>query len=192
VTTQAPAPPAPSEPAAPSSGRRWGRLALVVIPGILFVTLFGVYLFKDAQKPAVGSTAPNFEAAYLTTPGTFELSSLRGKPVLLNFWASWCPPCKDETPLLEDAYARYGDDVEFVGIDIRDARDDALEFIETYDVSYPQVRDEALRVYEQYGLTGQPESFFIDQNGIVVQHVKGPLSRELLYQFLDVLVSRDA
>ena len=192
MTTQAPAPPAPSEPAAPSSGRRWGRLALVVIPGILFVTLFGVYLFKDAQKPAVGSTAPNFEAAYLTTPGTFELSSLRGKPVLLNFWASWCPPCKDETPLLEDAYARYGDDVEFVGIDIRDARDDALEFIETYDVSYPQVRDEALRVYEQYGLTGQPESFFIDQNGIVVQHVKGPLSRELLYQFLDVLVSRDA
>jgi cytochrome c biogenesis protein CcmG/thiol:disulfide interchange protein DsbE len=93
----------------------------------------------------------------------------------LNFWASWCAPCEDEAPLLQEAYQRYGDDVEFVGIDIRDARDDAIEFVDEYGLTYPQVRDEVLRVYNQYGLLGQPESFFVDQNGIVVQHVKGPL-----------------
>jgi cytochrome c biogenesis protein CcmG, thiol:disulfide interchange protein DsbE len=192
VTTEAPAPPfePPSEEL--RGPRRARRLILLLVPAILFVALFAVYLFKDAGKPVVGSTAPNFEAPFLDEPGRFELASLRGKPVLLNFWASWCPPCKDEAPLLEDAYARYGDDVEFVGIDIRDARDDALEFVERYGVSYPQVRDEALAVYTQYGLTGQPVSFFIDQDGIVVQQVQGPLNEALLYQFLDVLVGRNA
>ena len=165
---------------------------LLLVPAVLFVAIFGLYLFKDAKKPVVGSAAPDFTAAYLDDPGRFDLSALRGKPVLLNFWASWCPPCKDEAPLLDDAYARYSDDVEFVGIDIRDARDDAIEFVESYGISYPQVRDEALRIYSQYGLTGQPESFFIDQDGIVVQHVKGPLREAVLYQFLDVLVNRNA
>jgi cytochrome c biogenesis protein CcmG, thiol:disulfide interchange protein DsbE len=165
---------------------------MLLVPAVLFIGLFAFYLFKDARKPVVGSKAPQFSAEYLDRDGTFELSSLRGKPVLLNFWASWCPPCKDEAPLLEDAYARYGDEVEFVGIDIRDARDDALEFVESYGITYPQVRDDTLRVYTQYGLTGQPESFFIDQNGIVVQHVKGPLQETALYQFLDVLVRRNA
>ena len=183
-----------TEQAPPESGntRKARRLALVLVPAAVFIGIFGVYLFRDARKPVVGSQAPNFTAAYLDRPGSLELSSLRGKPVLLNFWASWCAPCEDEAPLLEEAYARYGDDVEFVGIDIRDARDDAIAFVDEYDLSYPQVRDEVLRVYNQYGLLGQPESFFIDQDGVVVQHVKGPLRASVLYQYLDVLVSRNA
>lgn len=172
--------------------RRARRLALILLPAAVFIAIFGVYLFRDARKPVVGSTAPDFTAPYLEEAGSFRLSSLRGKPVLLNFWASWCAPCEDEAPLLQEAYARYGDDVEFVGIDIRDARDDAIGFVEDYDLTYPQVRDEVLRVYTQYGLLGQPESFFIDQDGVVVQHVKGPLREEVLYQYLDVLVSRNA
>jgi cytochrome c biogenesis protein CcmG/thiol:disulfide interchange protein DsbE len=172
--------------------RRARRLALVLVPAAVFIAIFGVYLFRDARKPVVGSRAPNFTAPYLEDPGSFELASLQGKPVLLNFWASWCEPCEDEAPLLEEAYNRYRDDVEFVGIDIRDARDDAIAFVEDYGLTYPQVRDEVLRVYGRYGLLGQPESFFIDHNGIVVQHVKGPLRESVLYQYLDVLVSRNA
>ena len=184
-----------TELAPPESGggtRRARRLALLLLPAALFIAVFGVYLFRDARKPVVGSKAPDFTAPYIEGPGSLQLSSLRGKPVLLNFWASWCAPCEDEAPLLEEAYARYRDDVEFVGIDIRDARDDAVEFVDEYDLTYPQVRDEVLRVYSQYGLIGQPESFFVDQNGVVVQHVKGPLRESVLYQYLDVLVSRNA
>ena len=184
-----------TRPAVSGGSRRAGRarrLVLVLLPAAVFIGIFGVYLFREARKPVVGSKAPNFTAPYLEEPGSFELSSLRGKPVLLNFWASWCAPCEDEAPLLEQAYGRYRDEVEFVGIDIRDARDDAIEFVEEYGLTYPQVRDEVLRVYTQYGLIGQPESFFIDQNGIVVQHVKGPLRASVLYQYLDVLVSRNA
>lgn len=176
----------------PRTDHKIRRFVLLLLPAAIFLGLFGFYLFKDAGKPVIGSTAPDFTAAYLDEPGSLKFSSLRGKPVLLNFWASWCGPCKEEAPLLEDAYARYGDDVEFVGIDIRDARDDAIAFVETYGVSYPQVRDEALRIYTDYGLTGQPESFFVDQNGVVVQHVKGRLDESVLYQYLDVLVSRNA
>ena len=185
-------PPSEGGPVPSPKDRKVRRLALLVLPAAVFLAIFAVYLFRDARKPVVGSAAPDFTAAYLEDQGALKLSSLRGKPVLLNFWASWCPPCKDEAPLLEDAYAEYRDDVEFVGIDIRDARDDAIEFVETYGVTYPQVRDEALRIYTQYGLTGQPESFFIDQDGIVVQHVKGPLTESSLYQYLEVLVSRNA
>jgi cytochrome c biogenesis protein CcmG/thiol:disulfide interchange protein DsbE len=191
VTVEAPPSPDAGLDSTPRS-RRARRVVALVVPAVVFLGLFAVYLFNDARKPVVGSKAPDFTAAYLDEPGELRLSSLRGKPVLLNFWASWCPPCKDEAPLLEDAYARYGDDVEFVGIDIRDARDDAIEFVETYDITYPQVRDEALRIYTQYGLTSQPESFFIDHEGIVVRHVLGPLEAADLYQYLDVLVSRNA
>jgi cytochrome c biogenesis protein CcmG/thiol:disulfide interchange protein DsbE len=175
-----------------ASARRVRRLALLLVPAAVFIAIFGVYLFRDARKPVVGSKAPEFTAPYLDEPGSFRLSALRGKPVLLNFWASWCEPCEDEAPLLQEAYARYQDEVEFVGIDIRDARDDAIEFVDDYGLTYPQVRDEVLRIYNQYGLLGQPESFFIDQDGTVVQHVKGPLRESVLYQYLDVLVSRNA
>ena len=171
---------------------RLGRFALLVLPAALFIGILVVSVVKDADKPVVGSEAPEFTAAYLDGPGSLEFSSLSGKPVLLNFWASWCVPCEDEAPLLESAYARYRDDIEFVGIDIRDARDDAIQFVERFGVTYPQVRDEGMRIEQDYGLTGQPETFFIDQDGIVVQHVKGPLNESALYQYLDVLVSRNA
>jgi len=181
-----------TEIAPPERTHRARRLALLLLPAAVFIAIFGVYLFRDARKPVVGSTAPDFAAPYLEEPGALRLSSLRGKPVLLNFWASWCAPCEDEAPLLEEAYGRYRDDVEFVGIDIRDARNDAIAFVDEYGLTYPQVRDEVLRVYNQFGLLGQPETFFIDQNGVVVQHVKGPLRESVLYQYLDVLVSRNA
>jgi cytochrome c biogenesis protein CcmG, thiol:disulfide interchange protein DsbE len=168
------------------------RLVFLVVPALVFIALFGIYLVRQADKPVPGGLAPDFSAPYLGKSGELTLSSLRGKPVLLNFWASWCEPCKDEAALLEDAYRTYGDRVEFVGIDTRDSRTDAMEFVEQYGVSYAQVVDEGERLLTRYGLTGQPESFFIDQNGIVVRHVPGPLFENDLYQYLDVLVTRNA
>lgn len=84
-------------------------------------------------------------------------------------------PCKDEAPLLRAASARFGDQVAFVGVDVRDAASDARAFIERYKIDYPSVRDEGLAIYSDYGLTGQPETFFIDADGNIVEHVPGPL-----------------
>lgn len=120
------------------------------------------------------------------------MSELEGKPVVLNFWASWCGPCKEEVPLLQAAHERYGDRITFLGVDIRDANSDALEFVDEYGVTYPSVRDEEMRVYADYGLTGQPETFFVDARGILVEHVPGPVDEEALFRAIDVLLRRDA
>jgi cytochrome c biogenesis protein CcmG/thiol:disulfide interchange protein DsbE len=93
---------------------------------------------------------------------------------------------------LRDAYAAYGSKVHFLGIDVRDALSSALAFEHANHIAYPSVRDEGFEIGDDYGLTGQPESFFIDQNGVIVQHVPGPLTRQELLDLLDVLVRRNA
>jgi cytochrome c biogenesis protein CcmG/thiol:disulfide interchange protein DsbE len=124
--------------------------------------------------------------------GSVALEDLRGRPVFLNFWASWCIPCRDEAGIIRRAHDAFGDEVHFVGVDIRDARSDALAFVERYGLDHTLVRDENLDIYREYGLTGQPESFFIDHDGVVVEHVNGPLTEETLLQYLEVLVRRGA
>ena len=183
-------PPDPGD-APRSSSRTLRRLALLLAPAVLFVAVFAVYLL-GADKPVPGSPAPDFTASYLDDSGSFTLSSLEGRPVLLNFWASWCDPCEAEARLLEQASKDYEGRVAFVGIDTRDSRSDALDFVDNFGVTYPQVLDEGERIFTRYGLTGQPESFFVDQNGILIRHVPGPLDKNDLYQYLDVLVNRNA
>lgn len=92
--------------------------------------------------------------------------------------------------MLREAHRRYGDRIAFVGIDIKDARSDAIEFAERYGLNYPHVRDADLAIYDRFGLTGQPETFFLDENGVVIEHVPGPLFRETLFQLLDSLIAR--
>jgi cytochrome c biogenesis protein CcmG/thiol:disulfide interchange protein DsbE len=112
--------------------------------------------------------------------------------VIVNFWASWCGPCEDEAPMLRRAFERYGDRVAFVGVNIRDAQSDALEFLRRYRLDYPHVRDHSLRIYEDYGLTGQPETFLITAGGRIFEHVPGPfLSEADLFSLLDGLARAD-
>lgn len=94
--------------------------------------------------------------------------------------------------MLRQAYAAYGSKVHFLGIDVRDSLTSALAFERDNHVAYPSARDEGFQIGDSYGLTGQPESFFIDQNGVIVQHVPGPLTRRELFDLLDVLVRRNA
>jgi cytochrome c biogenesis protein CcmG, thiol:disulfide interchange protein DsbE len=177
----------------PSGGRRrWPRVVALLLPAILFIAVLAAATLRKVENLGPGSRAPNFTSPLLGGGGSVTLSDLRGKPVLLNFWASWCAPCRDEAPLLERAFATYGDSVHFLGVDLRDARTEATRFQRTFRIGYRSVRDEGFRIYDDYGLTGQPETFFIDQNGIVVQHVPGPLTRQELFDLLDVLVRRNA
>jgi cytochrome c biogenesis protein CcmG, thiol:disulfide interchange protein DsbE len=179
-------------PVPPATRRRWVRVAALLVPAILFISVLGVATLRKVDNLGPGSRAPDFTAPLLGGGGSESLSGLRGKPVLLNFWASWCAPCKDEAPMLREAHAAYGSKVHFLGVDVRDGLSSALNFERANRVAYPSVRDEGFQIGDDYGLTGQPETFFIDQNGVVVQHVPGPLTRQELFDLLDVLVRRNA
>lgn len=177
-------------PSAPT--RKWTRLAWLLVPAVAFVGLLAFATLRAGGVPVPGDPAPAFDAPLLEGDGTLALADLRGKPVVINFWASWCIPCKDEAPLFRRAHDEYGDRVSIIGINIRDARSDARGFVDRYGLDYQHVRDEDLEIYDRYGLTGQPETFFVDSEGVIVEHVPGPLTEDQLFGLLDVLVSRDA
>jgi cytochrome c biogenesis protein CcmG/thiol:disulfide interchange protein DsbE len=167
--------------------RRWLRLVVVLVPASALIVLLGFGLRNAAGPPAPGDPAPAFRAPLLAGDGSLDLSELRGEPVVLNFWASWCEPCADEAPMLRRAHREYGDEIAFVGVDIRDDEGDALEFVAEHDLDFWHVRDEDLSIYDDYGLTGQPETFFLDSDGTIVEHVNGPLFEDDLVALLDDL-----
>ena len=126
----------------------------------------------------------------LMTGGTMTLSELRGKAVMVDFWSSWCPPCRQEAPVLAEVYREYkGRAVEFVGVDIWDEPSAASEHIDRYGVTYPNGIDADGIIAINYGVTGLPEKFFINPDGRVVKKFVGPMSasklRDILNEMLD-------
>jgi len=103
-----------------------------------------------------------------------DLASLRGKPALINFWASWCGPCKDEAPELKKFSESLGDRATLVGVDWNDAADNANEFVARSGWTYPILRDPSQKVGVQYGLNGLPTTFVLDSDGDIVQTLRGP------------------
>ena len=175
-----------------SRDRRIPKGYLLLVPAVAFLLVIGTATFKASNAPQPGDQVPSFTAETLLEEGDLSLADLRGKPIVINFWASWCGPCKQEAPLLREGHERYGDRIEFLGIDIRDARSDAIEFVEEYDLDYQHVRDEDMAIYASYGLTGQPETFFVDEDGVLVEHVAGPIDEEGFFEMLDRLAARSA
>jgi cytochrome c biogenesis protein CcmG/thiol:disulfide interchange protein DsbE len=171
--------------------RRATRALLLLAPAVVFVGLLAFGVARRADPPRVGEPAPDFSAPRLVGEGALSLSDLQGTPVVLNFWASWCAPCRDEAPLFRRAARTYRGRVAFVGVNIKDARTDALAFARRYRLDYILVRDPG-EIAPRYGLTGQPETFFIDSSGVIVEHVAGPVFSPDLYTLLDVLVARSA
>jgi len=120
--------------------------------------------------------APAFTLERLDGKGDLALESLRGKAIVLNFWASWCGPCKDETPLLQEGWKRWrGKDVVFVGVDVKDFRGDARDFLARYGVTYLNVYDGKGSTVGRYGVTGFPETYFVDAAGNVRYRIAGPV-----------------
>ncbi len=120
--------------------------------------------------------APAFTLPRLPGAGELSLDSTRGKVVVLNFWASWCIPCKDETPLLQRSWQRWkGRGVVFIGVNAKDFRGDARRFLRRYRVTYPNVYDGKGSTLGRYGVTGFPETFFLDAEGRVVYRIAGPV-----------------
>ena len=111
-------------------------------------------------------------------PDTFAamMAQQRGTPVLVNFWASWCPPCREETPDLVAAHERWGDRVRFVGVDLSDDRAGATTFIAEYGVPYPSVFDPTNAIAVHYGLFSPPATLFFDAEGMLRATVAGQVS----------------
>jgi cytochrome c biogenesis protein CcmG, thiol:disulfide interchange protein DsbE len=150
-------------------------VALAAVAGL--IGLLAWRLTHRPKPPAIGGPAPTFVANRLDG-GTLDLASLRGKPVVINFFASWCGPCKTEAAELEKQWQRYrGQGVVFLGIDYNDARSDARRFLAHHGITYPTVLDRSATIGDRYGLTGVPETYFINRNGrIVGEHILGPIT----------------
>ena len=106
------------------------------------------------------------------------MQGLRGKPVVVNFWASWCGPCRREMPAFEATHESLGDQVTFVGIDNKDFRDSALEFLNKTGVRYASGFDPNGNVAGRYGVVGLPATFFISEDGRVLESTTGEINRD--------------
>jgi cytochrome c biogenesis protein CcmG/thiol:disulfide interchange protein DsbE len=126
--------------------------------------------------------APNFRLPRIGAAGKVELAALKGKAVVINFWASWCHPCKQEVPRLEAASRQWaGKGVVFIGIDAQDFVGDAKRFADKAGITYTIVHDAPGKSVDDYGVTGFPETFFVGRNGkLVGTHVEGAVSADEL------------
>ena len=118
-----------------------------------------------------------------------RLSDLRGKVIMIEFWASWCPPCREEAPTLTKVYKEYlNKEIEFIGIDVWDQSDRALKFIEEFSIQYPTASDSTGEILVDYGIRGIPEKYFINKEGYIVAKFVGPTKPEKLKEILDMLL----
>jgi len=149
--------------------------ALACVAGLLALLVWK--LTHQQHAPKVGSQAPPFTLPLLEGRGSVELAALRGHPVVLNFWASWCPPCKSEAPVLERDWRRYrGRGLEFVGVDYHDLSSEARTFVRVHGLTFPMLEDGSGDVTTgRYGITQAPETYVLNANGKIVAHFAGPI-----------------
>jgi len=157
------------------------------------LAVVGLLVFGLASKGssglAVGDSVPTAPLPRLEGGGSESLADYRGRWVLVNFWASWCPPCKAESPALEAFQRRHGGPgFTVLGIDSRDLSDDGRAFVRKYGLSYPQLRDADGDVSHDYGTTGLPESYLIDPQGKVRLHAVGTVDEEYLQNEVEPLL----
>ena len=185
------------------AGTAFRAVGLLLVVSFIALLTYGLFTqapdttIDDALSKAQAVPAPGFELPVLTdgnpgdqlegawrtaaADGRVDLAELRGTPVVLNFWASWCDPCQEEAPVLRRGAERWRDQgVLFVGLDMQDVREDAREFLREFELDFPQVRDPTNATARRWGVTGIPETFFISARGEVVGHVIGSISAQQL------------
>lgn len=161
-----------------------GARTLIVFLAVLAVIgLLGFGLLEKSESSlAVGDTAPDKELETLEGTGSGDIADYRGRWVLVNFWASWCEPCRQEAPALQAFYERHRDEGFVVlGINLDDNHEDASAFVRRYGLTYPQLRDaDGDERQEAYGMVGFPESFLVDGDGKLALIRRGSVTPEFL------------
>lgn len=168
-----------------------GQVAAVGLVGALLALL--VWKVAGGSESKVsglerGETppAPGFTLNRLDRGGRVSLASYKGKAVVINFWASWCVPCKQEAPVLESAWRKYrGQGAVVLGIDVQDLSSDARRFAREAGWTYPLVRDGGGEVMNPYGVTGVPETLFVNREGKVIARIQGPVTDEDMQEHLE-------
>jgi cytochrome c biogenesis protein CcmG/thiol:disulfide interchange protein DsbE len=157
----------------------WGLLNLSNVTGLSGIT--------RVQQPAPEFKLPLFDG------GEVVLSGLSGKPVVINFWASWCPPCRWEAKGLEDTWRTYKNEgVVFIGVNVQDAEANAARFLSDFGVTYPNGPDADGKITVDYGVIGLPTTFFINKEGIVERRWVGGVEEVDLISWVSEMVSGSA
>jgi cytochrome c biogenesis protein CcmG/thiol:disulfide interchange protein DsbE len=173
------------------------RQQWTLVAGVVMTALFGVALAIKLRPQLnlleVGSTAPDFKAVELPGGRPATIENYRGKVVLLNIWATWCPPCKVEMPSMERLHQKLaGTDFQLVAVSV-DEEDSSVvnKFVHEYGLTFPVLHDQDGSIRQIYQTTGVPESFVIDRDGVIVKKVIGaadwdaPVNENLIRRLLD-------
>ncbi|MGH2759288.1 MAG: TlpA family protein disulfide reductase [Actinomycetota bacterium] len=164
------------------------RVVVVLAPLLLLFALMGVSVFRASPRD-VGSRAPAFELERLDGRGRISSADLRGKAYALNFWASWCIPCRDEAPVLAKIAGSGVGPPAFIGVNILDGLEEARAFVQEFDIRYPNGRDRK-GVFRAFRVAGIPETIFVSRQGQIVGRwigaIDGPTLRRLLSELRSI------
>jgi cytochrome c biogenesis protein CcmG/thiol:disulfide interchange protein DsbE len=153
----------------------WGMLNREPITGLSGITM--------VDRPAPDFVLQTFQG------DTISLADLRGRPMVINFWASWCPPCRDEAPLLERTWRAYKNrDLTFLGVNIQDRKEDAVNYIREFDITFPNGPDPTGEITINYGVSGLPVTFFVSRDGKVVRRWVGALEHSVLNRSIEEIM----
>ncbi len=180
---------------APAPTRSWQIVRIAVVVALAALVLVLATGFRrdpqDIRTGTIGQPAPAFDLERLDAPGRVALADLRGKVVVVNFFASWCLPCKEEAPALVRAWERYRTSgVVFVGIVYQDEPDAAKAFHERMGQTWPAVLDEDGRTALRFGVFGVPETYFIDPSGVIRGRRIGRIDEATLINGIEALRPR--
>ena len=177
------------------------RIVIFCVVSLVNVGLLALILTQlltpatnSVSDPLVGHPAPDFSLVMLhsvSTKSALSLSNFKGKPVVLNFWATWCQPCKEELPLLENAWKQMQaqkKDIVFLGIDFQESSSDATSFLLLHSISYPAGLDTNGSIASKYGVTSLPQTIFIDRNGTVISREPQELTAQELSKNLQLII----
>ena len=188
----------PSQPAPRRSVPVW--VQVIVWAGLLGLLTLVAFGLRRTQQGSlrIGDTLPDFTLSFfdgyqLQGKSEIKLSDLKGKVVVLNFWASWCKPCEQEAAALESSWKAYESDgrVVFVGADYVDTEPEARGYLKKYSISYPNGPDLGTKVSQLFRITGVPETYIIDQNGKLAFSEIGPFSSEAdIHAAIDALIKK--
>jgi len=168
----------------------WLRRSVIAIlfAALIFTIYQNYFAIDQTQEAVIGKVTPNFRLP-TNNDEELELKDLRGQAVLINFWGSWCTPCKNEMPAIQQAYEQYKKDgFEVVAVNIYESEETVSSFMQKNDLTIPVVLDKKGEVYNTFNVRYVPTSFFITPDGTLHSSYEGELSKEQLDQLIKEIV----